>query len=134
MMTGLLNKVIPGHCIMAGDDVLWYVFKFNCSDKAVMFQSGWFVFGILSQTLIIHMIRTRKIPFIESRSSKQLIISTFTIVTIAILISFTNIATTFDLAVLPISYLAWILGLMVVYIICIQIYKKFYIKKNNEWL
>ena len=114
--------------------VLWFAFKFDTMEKAALFQSGWFVFGILSQTLIIHMIRTRKIPFIESRSSKQLIISTFTIVTIAILISFTNIATTFDLAVLPISYLAWILGLMVVYIICIQIYKKFYIKKNNEWL
>ena len=114
--------------------VLWFVFKFNTVEKAVLFQSGWFVFGILSQTLIIHMIRTRKIPFIESRSSKQLILSTFTIVLITLLIVFTDISTTFDLAILPINYLAWIAGLMIIYIICIQIYKKFYIKKNSVWL
>ena len=114
--------------------VLWYVFKFNTIEKAVLFQSGWFVFGILSQTLIIHMIRTRKIPFIESRSSKQLILSTFTIVLITLLIVFTNIATTFDLAILPINYLAWIAGLMIIYIIFIQMYKKFYIRKNSQWL
>ena len=114
--------------------VLWFVFKFNTVEKAVLFQSGWFVFGILSQTLIIHMIRTRKIPFIESRSSKQLILSTFTIVLITLLIVFTDISTTFDLAILPINYLAWIAGLMIIYIICIQIYKKFYIKKNSGWL
>ena len=114
--------------------VLWYVFKFNTIEKAVLFQSGWFVFGILSQTLIIHMIRTRKIPFIESKSSKQLILSTFTIVLITLLIVFTNIATTFDLAILPINYLAWIAGLMIIYIIFIQMYKKFYIRKNSQWL
>ncbi len=66
--------------------------------KAVMFQSGWFVFGILSQTLIIHMIRTNKIPFIKSKSSKQLLISTFGVILITILISFTNIAIIFDLS------------------------------------
>ena len=77
--------------------VLWQVFGFNTVSKAVMFQSGWFVFGILSQTLIIHLIRTNKIPFIESKSSKQLLISTFTVVIITLIIAFTNIAVIFDL-------------------------------------
>ena len=106
----------------------------NTVEKAIMFQSGWFVFGILSQTLIIHLIRTSKIPFVESKSSKQLLISTFTIVIVTLIIAFTNIAIIFDLHRLPYTYLIWIVLLMLVYILSIQIYKKIYIKNNKEWL
>ncbi len=127
---GLISTVLDVMCFM----VLWYVFKFNTLEKAVMFQSGWFVFGILSQTLIIHLIRTNKIPFIESKSSKQLLISTFAVVIITLIIAFTNISVIFDLSKLPNLYLLWIAILMVVYIVFIQVYKKFYIKRNKEWL
>ena len=127
---GLISTVLDVMCFM----VLWYVFKFNTIEKAVMFQSGWFVFGILSQTLIIHLIRTNKIPFIESKSSKQLLISTFAVVIITLIIAFTNISDIFDLSKLPNLYLLWIAILMVVYIVFIQIYKRFYIKRNKGWL
>ena len=127
---GLISTVLDILCFI----VLWYVFKFNTIEKAVMFQSGWFVFGILSQTLIIHMIRTNKIPFIESKSSKQLLISTFTVVIITIIIAFTNIAVIFDLSRLSYQYILWIIILMIIYIVLIQIYKKIYIKNNKEWL
>ena len=100
----------------------------------MLFQSGWFVFGILSQTLIIHLIRTSKIPFIESKSSKQLLLSTFTVVLLTLVIAFTNISVIFDLSTLPYMYLLWIVILMVVYIVLIQVYKRFYIKINKEWL
>ena len=114
--------------------ILWFILKFNTPEKAVLFQTGWFAFGILSQTLIIHMIRTSKTPFIKSKSSKQLLISTFTIVVITLIITFTNIATIFDLSKLPAIYLGWMVVLMVVYVVFIQVYKRFYIKKNGEWL
>ena len=127
---GLISTVLDILCFI----VLWNVFKFNTVEKAVMFQSGWFVFGILSQTLIIHMIRTNKIPFIQSKSSKQLLISTFAVVIITLVISFSNIAVIFDLSKLPYQYFIWIVALMVVYVIVIQIYKKFYLKNNREWL
>lgn len=127
---GLISTVLDILCFI----VLWNVFKFNSVEKAVMFQSGWFVFGILSQTLIIHMIRTNKIPFIESKSSKQLLISTFAVVIITLVISFSNISVIFDLSKLPYQYLIWITVLMAVYVIVIQIYKKFYLKNNKEWL
>ena len=127
---GLISTVLDVLCFI----VLWYVFKFNTVEQAVMFQSGWFVFGILSQTLIIHLIRTSKMPFIESKSSKQLLISTFTIVAITLIIAFTDISIAFDLSKLPYLYLLWIGILMAVYILFIQIYKKFYIKQNKEWL
>lgn len=127
---GLISTVLDLLCFV----VLLYVFKFNTVDKASLFQNGWFVFGILSQTLIIHLIRTNKIPFVQSRSSKQLLISTFAIVAIALIISFTGIATIFDLSKLPLMYMAWIAGLMCVYIALIQIFKKIYIKRTKEWL
>lgn len=127
---GLISTVLDIMCFI----VLWFVFKFNTVDKAVMFQSGWFVFGILSQTLIIHLIRTSKIPFFQSKSSKSLLISTFIVVLITLFIAFTNIAIIFDLSKLPYLYLAWIALLMVLYALFIQVYKKFYIKKNREWL
>ncbi len=127
---GLISTVLDIMCFV----VLWYVFKFNTVEKAVMFQSGWFVFGILSQTLIIHLIRTSKIPFFESKSSKSLLISTFLVVLITLVIAFTNIAVIFDLSKLPYLYLAWIGILMAIYALFIQVYKKFYIKQNKEWL
>ena len=127
---GLISTVLDVICFT----ILWFVFEFNTIEKAVMFQSGWFVFGILSQTLIIHMIRTSKIPFIESKSSKQLLISTFTVVIITLIIAFTNISVIFDLSKLPYTYLLWIFILMCIYIAFIQIYKKIYIKNNKEWL
>ena len=127
---GLISTALDILCFI----VLWFIFGFNTNEKAVMFQSGWFVFGILSQTLIIHLIRTNKMPFIKSKSSKQLLISTFSVVIITTIISFTNISVIFDLAKLPYGYMLWIVVLMIVYIILIQIYKKIYIKNNKEWL
>ena len=127
---GIISTILDILCFI----ILWYVFKYNNIENAVLFQSGWFVFGILSQTLIIHLIRTNKIPFIQSKSSKQLLISTFTIVLITLAISFTDIATIFDLSRLQVNYIAWILLLMVIYVLLIQIYKKIYIRRNKEWL
>ena len=127
---GLISTALDILCFL----VLWFIFEFNTSEKAVMFQSGWFVFGILSQTIIIHMIRTNKIPFIESKSSKQLLISTFVVVIMTLVIAFSNISVIFDLSKLPYQYILWIIFLMIIYVIFIQIYKKFYIKNNKEWL
>ena len=127
---GLISTLLDILCFI----VLWFVFKYNTIEQAVMFQGGWFVFGILSQTLIIHMIRTNKIPFVESKSSKQLLISTFCVAIIALVIAFTDIATVFDLSKLPYNYLLWLAGLMATYIIFIEVYKKFYVKANKEWL
>ena len=127
---GIISTVLDILCFI----VLWNIFKFNTIEKAIMFQSGWFVFGILSQTLIIHLIRTNKTPFIESKSSKQLLISTFTIVAITIIIAFTNISYIFDLSKLPFNYIIWVTMLLIIYFLLIEIYKKIYVKINKEWL
>lgn len=117
---GLISTLLDIFCFI----VLWYVFKFNTIEKAVLFQTGWFAFGILSQTMIIHMIRTRKTPFIESKSSKELLLSTSVISIITLVISFTNLATIFDLSILPPIYLLWMMFLIMLYALIIQLYKK----------
>ena len=56
--------------------VMWHVFGANTVEKQSLFQSGWFVVGLLTQTLIVHMIRTQHIPFIQSRAATPVILLT----------------------------------------------------------
>jgi Mg2+-importing ATPase len=65
------------------------LFVFNCWNDAPLFQVGWFVESLLTQTLIIHIIRTARIPFLESRASTALISTTVVIVAIAGAIPYT---------------------------------------------
>ena len=127
---GTISTILDMACFA----ILWFVLKFNNIEKANLFQTGWFAFGIISQTLIIHMIRTNKAPFITSKSSKELLISTFSIVAVTIIITFTDISTIFDLQKLPYIYMLWIIILLFMYIFIIQIYKKVYTKFNEKWL
>lgn len=127
---GLISTILDILCFA----VLWRVLKFNTVEKAALFQTGWFAFGIISQTLIIHMIRTTKIPFIESKSSKQLLVSTLLVTLLTIIIAFTNFATVFDLQKLPNVYLLWILILLTIYVVVIQVYKKIHLQRNKQWL
>ena len=127
---GLLSTVLDILCFL----VLWYVFKFNTIEQAAYFQCGWFMFGIISQTFVIHTIRTSKIPFIQATASKQLNISTIAIILTTMIIGFTDISEIFDLKPMPYLYLSWIFVLISIYLIIAQIMKKFYIKKNHEWI
>ena len=123
---GIISTFLDVLCFI----ILWFVMKFNTIEKAVLFQTGWFAFGIISQTLIIHLMRTPNIPFITSKPSKQLVISTLSITILTLIISFTDVSVMFDLSKLPPQYGIAILGLMIIYAIIIQIYKKIYLKNN----
>ena len=127
---GLLSTVLDVLCFL----VLWFVFKFDSIEQAGFFQCGWFMFGVISQTMVIHTIRTPKIPFIQDRASKELTFSTLAVCIITLLIGFTGIAVLFSLPVMPISFLAWMAGLMVVYTVLAQIMKTVYIRINKEWV
>ena len=85
--------------------LMWFVFGANGIDHQTLFQSGWFVEGLLSQTLIVHMIRTRKIPFIQSRAAWPLIGMTIAIVAVGIAIPMTGVAGYFRFEALPLAVL-----------------------------
>ena len=89
--------------------VMWYVFSCNSPEHQTLFQTGWFVEGLLSQTLIVHMIRTRKIPFIQSRATWPVMGLTFLIMAVGILIPFTAFGRSIGLTALPLGYFPWLL-------------------------
>lgn len=114
--------------------VMWYIFKCTMPEDQSLFQSGWFIEGLLSQTLIVHMIRTRKIPFIQSRASLPVIITTFSIMAIGIIIPFTAFGSSIGLVPLPWSYFPWLVGILLSYCVLTQIVKQWYIGKFRRWL
>jgi len=114
--------------------ILWFVIGANTMDKAPLFQAGWFIFGTLSQILIMHMIRTTKTPFIKSMSSKELTMSTFIIATIAIIMVFSDLAIGLDMLPLQVSFIPWLVLLLIGYMLVVQLIKKFYLKRYKEWI
>lgn len=114
--------------------ILWFVIGANNMEKAPLFQAGWFIFGTLSQILIIHMIRTAKKPFIKSMSSKELTISTFVVGIIVIIVSFSDLAIGLDMLPLQVSFVPWLILLLIGYMLAVQLIKKIYIKRYNEWI
>ena len=113
---------------------MWYVFSCNSLEHQTLFQSGWFIEGLLSQTLIVHMIRTRKIPFIQSCASWQVTGLTFLIMAIGILIPFTPFGTSIGLQPLPLEYFPWLAGILLSYCVLTQLVKNWYIKRFVKWL
>lgn len=113
---------------------LWFVFAANTIDKQSLFQSGWFVEGLLSQTLIVHMIRTQKIPFIQSIASPPLLFTTLIIMCIGIYIPYSVIGSTIGLSPLPLDYFPWLLATLLCYCAATQLVKIWFIKKFGYWL
>lgn len=114
--------------------VMYYFFKANSPEHQTLFQSGWFVEGLLSQTLIIHMIRTRKIPFIQSWASTPVVALTSLIMAIGIFIPFSPFAAGLKLQPLPLSYFPWLVGILLSYCLLTQLVKNWFIKRFNSWL
>lgn len=130
LIFGSISSLLDILCFV----VMWFALGFNTPETALLFQTGWFAFGTISQTLIIHIIRTDKVPFVQSRPSKELVISTFSIVIITLIISFTGIAVVFDMAALPWVFILWIFALVLAYFLFIQAYKFINKKRRKEWL
>jgi Mg2+-importing ATPase len=101
---------------------------------AKMFQSGWFIEGLLSQTLIVHMIRTRKIPFFQSRASCSVMLATLTIMAVGIIIPFTGLGAKIGLVPLPFAYFPWLIATLLCYCFLTQVVKQWFIRKFGYWL
>lgn len=114
--------------------LMWYVFKCRSVEMQALFQSGWFIEGLLSQTLIVHMIRTRKVPFFQSRASWPVMAMTFSVMAIGILIPFTPFGTSIGLVALPWSYFPWLTATLLAYCVLTQVVKNWYVKRFNTWL
>src|SRR6202023_2688921 len=98
-------------------------------DKAAPFQTGWFVESLLTQTLIIHVIRTRKIPFVQSRASGPLIAMTAVIMSIGVLIPITPLGRYLGFAPLPRLYWFLLAATLLAYMLLTQGVKTWLIRR-----
>ena len=114
--------------------ILWFVFKANSPEHQSLFQTGWFIESLLSQTLIIHMIRTRKIPFIQSWATAPVVALTTLIMAIGIFIPFSPFATALKMQHLPFNFFPWLIAILFSYCLLTQLIKNWFIKKFNQWL
>ncbi|MGY2377556.1 magnesium-translocating P-type ATPase [Pseudomonas sp. SDO524_S393] len=109
--------------------LMWYVFDANTPDHQTLFQSGWFVVGLLTQTLIVHMIRTPKIPFLQSRAALPLMVMTGVIMAVGIFLPMGPLAHYFKLQALPSLYFVFLPVILLAYMGLTQAVKGFYIRK-----
>ncbi|KXU34878.1 magnesium-translocating P-type ATPase [Cephaloticoccus capnophilus] len=109
--------------------LMWFVFSANNVAAQTLFQSGWFVVGLLTQTLIVHMIRTPKLPFIQSRAAWPLLLMTGLIMLIGVCLPMSPLAGYFKLQPLPGSYFPWLVAILLGYAALTTLLKRIYIRK-----
>ncbi|MDH0288998.1 magnesium-translocating P-type ATPase, partial [Pseudomonas sp. GD04087] len=109
--------------------VLWHVFGANSPEHQTLFQSGWFVEGLISQLLVVHMIRTRRIPFLQSRAAWPLLGMTLAIVAVAIFLPMGPLAHSFRLEALPPGYWPWLLAILLGYMALTQAVKGWFARR-----
>lgn len=109
--------------------VMWWVFQANTPEHQTLFQSGWFVVGLLSQTLIVHMIRTRRIPFIQSRAAWPLMVMTLVVMAAGIALPFSPLAGYLHLQALPLAYFPWLVLILGGYMTLTQAVKGIYSRR-----
>ena len=113
--------------------LMWFVFSANHAGVQSLFQSGWFIEGLLSQTLVVHMLRTRKIPFIQSRATLPVMLTTLAIMALGILIPFSPLGAMVGLVPLPWQYFPWLVLTLFSYCLVAQGMKRLYIRRFGQW-
>lgn len=119
--------------------LMWFFFKASAYlDPALslaqkdglerLFQSGWFVESLLTQTLIVHIIRTRRIPFFQSRASAPMLMTTLAVMAIGAWLPYSPFAGFLGLVPLPAVYWLWIVGFLVTYSILTHKVKRIFLK------
>jgi Mg2+-importing ATPase len=110
--------------------IMLYVFK--CWNNPALFHTGWFVESLFTQTLIIHVIRTNKIPFIQSRASWPLIVTSLAIVAVGAWLTVSPLATTLGFVPLPPSFWLFLAAMLLGYALLTQVVKTWFVRRFGE--
>jgi Mg2+-importing ATPase len=111
--------------------LLWFYVKANTLELSPIFQTGWFVESLLSQTLIVYVIRTGKIPFVESKPSLPLVLTTLSVCMLGIFLPYIAIGKYFQMVPLPEIYWIGLAVLVSGYLLLTQLVKTWIIKKSG---
>ncbi|WP_426662128.1 magnesium-translocating P-type ATPase [Rhodanobacter aciditrophus] len=114
--------------------LLWFVFGANTPAHQSLFQSGWFVESLLTQTLVVHMIRTRRIPFLQSSAAAPVLGLTTAIIAIGVLIPYTVLGRKLGMVEMPPAYYAWLAATVLAYCVLTQLVKLVYMRRHGRWL
>ena len=108
------------------------LYVFNCWNNPALFHTGWFVESLFTQTLIIHVIRTNKIPFIQSRASRALLLTSLVIILVGAWLTVSPLAPILGFVKLPALYWPLLFGMLVCYVILTQIVKMWFVRRFAE--
>ncbi|AJC23358.1 magnesium-translocating P-type ATPase [Pandoraea pulmonicola] len=108
---------------------MWHLFGANSAEHQTLFQSGWFVEGLLSQTLIVHLIRTRRIPFVQSRAAWPLLLMTGAVMLIGVMLPLSPFAETFRMQALPLAYFPMLAAILLAYAVLTQMMKGMFARR-----
>ncbi|WP_144630995.1 magnesium-translocating P-type ATPase [Bordetella genomosp. 13] len=109
--------------------VMGLVFHAGTPAGQSLFQSGWFVEGLLSQTLVVHLIRTRRVPFLQSRASTPLMVSTGLVMALGVALPMSPLAPAFGMQALPPGYFPWLLLILLGYACLVQAVKGAWVRR-----
>src|SRR5471030_1009615 len=109
--------------------LMWYVFKADTPARQTLFQSGWFVVGLLTQTLIVHLIRTPKLPFIDSIAAFPLLATTLLIMAVGVFLPMGPLAHYVKLEALPLAYFPWLAAILAAYVALTTLMKRYYLRR-----
>jgi Mg2+-importing ATPase len=109
--------------------LMWFVFHATTQAHAGLFHTAWFVESLLSQTLIVHIIRTSKIPFLQSKPSRPLLVTTVIICSIGAYLPYSPFASILQMTALPSMYWLYLTAILLTYLALTQIVKTYLIRR-----
>ncbi len=111
--------------------VMWWVFDASSVARQALFQTGWFVVGLLTQTLVVHMLRTPRLPFVQSRAAAPLMAMTLAIMAVGLWLPLGPLAGYFRLQALPAAYYVWLVAILLGYGTLTTLVKRLYIRRHG---
>ena len=113
---------------------MWFIFGWNSMSNQAAFNTGWFIEGLATQVFVVYMLRTRKIPFIQSNPAKQIVLCTSLAILVGFILPFTSVGKVLGFVNIPLIYFVFIIMVIILYCLTSQFVKKIYMKKFNTWL
>lgn len=110
---------------------LWFIFEANDLASQSLFQSGWFVIGLLSQTLVVHSLRTAKVPVLQSRAAPVMVMGSLLVLGLAIWLPMGPLAASLHFQPLPAEFWMFAAGMLVAYLAAVQWVKTAFIRRHG---
>jgi len=122
----IIVPLVTGHHYVHGSE--------SALQFIILFQTGWFIESMWSQTMVIHMLRTAKVPFLQSRPAWLVILMTLVAAIFVTSLPYGPLVNILRLAPLGLPYFLFLTCIIFLYMFSVTVIKKFYIKKYKEWL